>query len=366
MSDHDPDPIARADHLRLSPALTQRVQGFKEWTYFYVATPEIDLLFTFTFLDRIDVPHTDAWPAARVVALARTRDGRWTGGVDEVPPSAVRARPGRIDLAMGSSELRFTAGAYAISARLASCPIEVHLRLRPLGLPAVGTSVRMGIAEPMRWIVVPHLETHGEIVLDGDRYEVAAAPGYHDHNWGAFSWGGDFSWEWGLILTPSGERPWTIIYSRISDRARQRVLSQAILVWRDDAYCRAFRDEEIKVTESGLLRGGAKLRVPRVMSLVEPAMTADVPRELVARAESGADRIEIRLTPVDFAEVAVPSETEELGTTLLCEARAQAEVRGTIRGERLALKGPAILELNHSAASPRPPSSRRDLLRPVR
>ena len=358
------DPVTRTDHLRFSPARAERTPGFKEWTYFCVSTPDVDLLLTLTFLDRIDQTPTHAAPAARVIALARTRDGRWIGGVDEVPPSAVRATPGRVDVAMGACDLRFTAGAYALNARMISAPLEAHLRLRPLGLPAVGTSVRMGAAEPMRWIVVPRLEAHGEVILDSRCIEIHAAPAYHDHNWGAFSWGGDFAWEWGLVQAPRLQVPWTIIYSRISDRARQRVVSQAILVWRDDSYCRAFRDDEITVEESGLLRDGAKLRVPRGMSLVEPATTADVPRTLVARAESGTDRLEMRLRLLDFAEIALPNETLDLGTTLLCEARGDAEVKGVVRGERFALSAPAILELNHAAASPRPPSPRE--LRSVR
>jgi hypothetical protein len=348
-------PIVHGDHLRFTPSLAQQEPSFKEWTYFCVSTPEVDLLFTFTFLGRVDQPATHAWPPSRVVALARMSDGRWVGGVDEMAPDAVRATPGRVDIAMGACELRFSAGAYVINARLTSAAIEAHLRLRPLGLPVVGTSVRMGAAEPMRWIAVPRLETHGEVVIDGRRFDVSGAPAYHDHNWGAFSWGGDFAWEWGLILPARMHLPWTVVFSRISDRARQRVLSQAILVWRDHAYCRAFRDDEITVKESGLLRDGARLRIPRVMSLVEPATTADVPRTLVARAESGDDRLELRLGMLDFAEIALPNETAELGTTLLCEARAEATVSGVIRGERFALQAPAILEMNHGAASPRTP-----------
>lgn len=363
---NDDDPIARTDHLRFSPALARRIHGFKEWTYFCVTSPDVDLLFTFTFLDRVDLPAQHQWPPARVVALARTRAGRWQGGVDEVPPSAVQAKPGRVDLAMGTNELHFKAGAYSLIARLASQPIEAHLRLRPLALPAVGTSVRMGTAEPMRWIVVPRLETNGVVTLGGDRYEIEGAPAYHDHNWGAFSWGGDFAWEWGLILAPNGATPWTVIFSRISDRARQRVLSQAILVWRDDGQCRAFRDDEISVRESGLLRGGARLRVPRVMSLVEPATAADVPLELLVRAESGDDRVEVRFTSSDFAEIAMPNETRDLGSTLLCEVRAEAEVRGSIRGTSFALTAPAILELNHGAAGPRLPTPAAERVHRVR
>jgi hypothetical protein len=158
-------------------------------------------------------------------------------------------------------------------------------------------------------------------------------------------------------VPPRIEVPCRIIYSRIFDRARQHVLSRAILVWRDDAYCRAFRDDEITVEESGLLRDGTRLREPGVAPL--PAPSAELPRTLLARAESGGDRLELRLTSLDFAELALPSEPPGRSPILLCEAHAEAAVSGVIRGERFALKAPAILEVNHGSASARPPSSPR-------
>ena len=96
-------------------------------------------------------------------------------------------------------------------------------------------------------------------------------------------------------------------------------------------------------------------------TLAEPAPSAELPRTLLARAESGGDRLELRLTSLDFAEITLPNEPPRLGTTLLCEARAEAEVTGVIRGERFSLKAPAILEMNHGSVSTRPTSSPREL-----
>jgi hypothetical protein len=353
MRDRDRDhPLSGADHLRLTPDLAQRAPGFKEWTYFFVSTPEIALLLTFTFLGRVDVRTVSTLPAARVVALARTRDGRWSGAVEELAPEVVRATPGRIDLAMGASELAFRAGEYVLRSRLDAAGIEARLHMRPVMQPAIGKSVRMGADQSMRWIVVPRLVARGEIAALGERHAIVDAAAYHDHNWGAFTWGGDFAWEWGLVLAESAGAPWTVVYSRICDRARRRVRSQAILVWDRRSGCHAFRDDEVAVEEAGLLRGGARLRVPPVMRLVEPARTADVPGTLVARAYRGEDWIEIRFVTEDFAELAIPNETPELGSTLLCEATARAAVRGMIDGAEFALRAPAVLELNHAASAP--------------
>lgn len=334
--------IARCDHLRggsLSSA-----PGYKEWTYFYVAAQELELLLAFVLSERRG-PVGPGARTARLITLFRDREGEWDGGVDQIQPADVDARGGRIDLQMGESGLRFRNGAYEIRMQLEDRPLFAELRLRPKTLPAIGTSVRLGAAEPMRWVVVPRLEADGTLLRRGRRILLRAEPAYHDHNWGTFDWGGDFSWEWAAVI-PSSEIPWTVVYSRIADRARLRVLSQTLLVWRHDAYARIFRDDEIAVEISGLSRGGPRLRIPRVMSLAIAGETADVPRHLCASAASEHDRIELQLSTEDYAQIAIPNEVGDLDATLLCETRATARVRGRVRGEALDFRAPAFLELN--------------------
>lgn len=343
--------IRRSDYFRGRSLLAPGVPGYKEWTYFCVAAPDVDLLLTFGWTERIlsGVKRTE--PIGRVIALARERDGSWHGDADEIPNRDVDVAHGRIDVAMGRSHVRFRSGRYEVDAALASEEVEAKLVFQPLALPTLGTSVRLGACEPMRWVVVPRLSAWGEIIVRGRRSAIREAPAYHDHNWGTFYWGADFAWEWASI-PPGPDARWSVVYSRISDRTRGRTLSQAILVWRDDESCRTFRDDEVEVEALGLLRGGARLRIPRVMSLAEPGSTADLPREIVARAERGPDRIEVRLALEDYAEIAVPNESRSLDTTLLCEARADAQVAGRIGGEDLAVRTAAVFELNQGARAP--------------
>jgi hypothetical protein len=341
--------IARSDYFRGRSLSAPGVPGYKEWTYFCVAAPQGDLLLTFGLTERIG-PARRGEAVGRLIALLRDRDGAWFGDADEIRAADVDARHGRIDLRLGESAVRFARGGYDVDARLASGEVAARLRFEPLALPTIGTSVRLGACEAMRWVVVPRLAASGEISIAGRRTAVDAAPAYHDHNWGTFIWGTDFAWEWAAIPPSRPDARFSFVYSRISDRARGRTLSQAILVWRDDESCRIFRDEELRVESEGLLRGGSRLRIPRVMRLVEPGHTADMPRRITARATRGSDRIELCLDLRDYAEIAVPNE-DGLATTLLCEARASVEIHGTIRGESFAESGAAIFELNHGAGT---------------
>jgi hypothetical protein len=343
--------IRRSDYFRGRSLSAPGVPGYKEWTYFCVASPDVDLLLTFGWTERVLSRAKRTEPIGRIIALVRERDGSWHGDADEIPNQDVDVAHGRIDVTMGRSRVRFREGCYEVDASLTSGDVEARIILQPLALPTLGTSVRLGACEPMRWVVVPRLSARGEIVVRGRRYAIREAPAYHDHNWGTFYWGADFAWEWATI-PPGTEARWSVVYSRISDRTRGRTLSQAILVWRDDESCRTFRDDEVQVESKGLLRGGARLRIPRVMSIVEPGHTADLPCEIVARAARGPDQIEVRLRLEDYAEIAVPNESRALDTTLLCEARADAQITGRIRGEDLAVRTAAVFELNQGARAP--------------
>lgn len=353
MSDRDErQPIARVDHRSPPPDAVRREPYF-ECTYFFVSGASVDLLVTMTFLGRVDGRATAKLPAARVIALARTADGRWAGGIEEVPPDAVVVPPRRNDFAMGASALRFVAGAYALDVQVDAGRIAAHLRLRPLGDPAVGRSVRTGAPQWMRWVAAPRLAANGEITIAGETHPIARASAYYDRTCGAFSWGGDFAWEWGLVLG-SDDAPWTIAYSRISDRARLRRRSQTILLWRAGVCVATFLEDEMTVLESGFVRGGARLRVPPLPSASAPTTSADVPFELVAHGRNELGHVALRFFIRDFAEIAIPNGRRDRGSTLLCEGSARAHVEGVIHGEHFQFDATGLLELNHAARAPRP------------
>ena len=113
MTSRDDDPITRTDHLRFAPTLAERTPGFKEWTYFCVSTPDVDLLLTLTFLDRLDQPplHRGA-RGARGRAGAHPRrplDGRRRRGAAECRARHAwtrRRRDGRVRPALHHRRLR--------------------------------------------------------------------------------------------------------------------------------------------------------------------------------------------------------------------------------------------------------------------
>lgn len=337
--------IRQSDYWRRSPASAGGRAGHKEWSHFCVFGPPVDLLVNVSLMDeprggvaRVETP--------RLTLLARDSDG-WDGDVRSFRPNSARLVGGGVDIDVAGNRIAFDDGIYELEARLPERDLEVRLRFLPKARSALTSSSRLAPAGGIKWFVLPRLEAEGEIRLRGRRHRLRRALAYHDRDWGRFVWGGDFAWEWAIVLPSDPRVPWSVVFQRITDRARLRAVSQSVLLWRASAYARTWQSDEIAVRPAGLLRRRHSLRVPRVMSLVAPGHATGLPKRLDVDATSGRDELRLRFELEDYAQIAIPND-DGPGVTLLSEVRAQARVEGTVRGEPIGFDGAAFMEWNHA------------------
>ena len=336
--------LARSDYWRRSPASAGGAAGHKEWSHFCVLADPVDLLINWSLTDAA----SGQLEEPRLTMLARSRGGRWEGDVESFEPGEVALRAGHPDARFGDASLRFDGRDYRLRAGLRSTPLEAHLTLSPITRPAATRSVPLGGNQPMRWLVVPRLEASGTVRVGEELHALHGAPAYHDRNWGEFGWGGDFSWEWAVVLPARSNCPWSLVYNRITDHARHRTVSQGILLWRRERHCRTFRDRELSVRGEGFLRVAGALRVPRVISLASPGSVADIPKRLEIEARCGGDALDVTVELDDCAQVGIPNDHDD-GVTLITETRGSARVSGHVRGEAVQLEGPTLVEFNRAA-----------------
>jgi len=335
--------IRRADHWRRSPASAGGAPGHKEWMHFCVLAPDVEVLLNLSLMDErgptVEVP--------RVTLLARCRDRRWEGGVERC--EHVEVRGGGIRARFDRSSVEFERGAFQVEAQLRDKPLGVSLNLEPLAQPALTSSIELGAGGTMKWLVVPRLTAFGEISVGDRRIRVHGAPAYHDHDWGRFEWGGDFGWEWSVVLGEQTGVPWTLVLQRITDGPRARVLSQGVLLWRGARHLRTLHGTDFHFEALGRKRVGRAIRVPTIMRLAAPGSAADLPALLRASASKGGDTLEVEVEIGDLAQVAIPND-RGLGCTIVTEASGSARVRGRVRGEKIGFEAPAVAEFNRHAA----------------
>jgi hypothetical protein len=344
--------LRRLDWFRRSPARFGGPAEHKEWQHFLVHTPQVHLLVNFNL---IDDPWTVA-PAgppeevARLIVLVRVNSsGSWDGDTERFEPGAVEVPVGRLDARFGANRMSFSEGRYQLEIALRERAITAELELVPTCLPAIANNQPLAPKRTLSWLFVPRLRARGWIRVGTQQFEVDGAPAYHDHNWGHFVWGDDFAWEWGSAMPWTEANPWSAVYMRMADRARTRASCQGLYLWKGETPGRIFRDHELRVDLHGRLVRTRFLQIPRVMALLCPRSSADLPERFEVHARSGDDQVELVFVPEDLAQVVMPDEARLIGVTALNEVSGPVMVRGRVGGENIEFEGPGVFEFIRDA-----------------
>jgi len=351
-----PDPaitrlIGEADYFRRAPP-GPAGRSFKEWQHFLVLAPGLDLLVNFSISSISSISgipeDRGSSPGAhgRVILLAY--DGQWSGSVEQCPAGSFTAPSGRLAARFAASRMDFIDGRYHLEFRGdGRHAISGQLVCTPQVLPALSHNIHLADHASLSWLMLPRLIVSGHVEIGGRRHALIDVPAYHDHNWGSFRWGDDFAWEWGCGLPDLPDRTdhaWSLIHVRMADRARLRVHSQGLFLWRGREHHRFFRDDELRVTLRGTADVHEVFKLPSVLAVLAPDRHCDVPAEIEVEASGDGDRVHMTFTPRAVAQVLIPDETRDDRLVVLNEACGDLRLEGTIRGEAVTMAGRGVFE----------------------
>ena len=185
------------------------------------------------------------------------------------------------------------------------------------------------------------------MTIGGQRIEIDRAPVYHDHNWGCFQWGEDFSWEWGATQPASLDCPWSVVYARMLDCRRLVSRRCGLFVWEGERLYRVFRDDEIRVYSEGRFERTPLKQIPPVMRLLGGGLR-DVPARIELTARDGTEALELAFEASDALQVILPNDDDLTGVTVLNEVTGRVSARGRVRGARVEWYGPGVFEFLRS------------------
>lgn len=328
------------DSLRLAEPGGAPQAWYKEWYHFCILSPEIEAIVNFSVMQDNRPAAPPGSRIARIILL--THHQSWDGDVEEIPAREVRLNRGRIQLQFGHNTLSFQQGVFRLSVALSMRPITLELELRPATYPILRSRARIG-AGKIDWLVLPHLQATGRIVVDRKVYQLENVPAYHDHNWGHWLWGQDFAWEWGFVLPFQGQADWSLVFDRMSNRGRTQVDELKLSVWKADRLRRIFVHHHLNVRPDGYLAPNRVDKFPRIMALIAPEKTTDVPKIMHIEAASGNDHLTWQFEAESLAQIVIPNETD-LRETTINEVLGMMNVSGEIQGEPFDLIGKGFFE----------------------
>ena len=225
---HVAEALSRTDYLRRSPARLGEAGHHKEWHHFIVHADGLDLLVNFSLID--DPWRAGAAETARLIVVARA--GEWRGTVDTIASGGCEILDGGHRVRFPKGEIRFERGRYLVEFETADRSLAGRLELVPESEPALANNQSLSAGKTLRWLFVPRLSCRGRVRVGSRTFALHAAPAYHDHNWGVFQWGDDFSWDWGSVLPSDRASPFSAVFMSMGDWGRRVARCRGLYLWR--------------------------------------------------------------------------------------------------------------------------------------
>jgi hypothetical protein len=337
--------IQATDFLRLpsiAPSGLSRYKesSYKEWHHFLIHDGQRLLLINFSMsAEPVVAGGAQTWVGR--LKLLEHDGATFDGDIVIFAAEQLRATAGGMDVGFGPSAIRFAGGRYELSLELEQEATQIELTLVPASLPMLTNNLALVPGRPLCWLAVNRLHAWGVVRRRGVTSRFQGAPAYHDHNWGDFRWGDDFTWEWGTLIA---RETFGLSMVRITDRARTRVTLQCVQLWRGAQLVHIFRDRELEIEHSGRVRLERIFKLPRVLALLHPDTATDVPAHVTVRCRSeGLDlRVELELTAL--AQILMPDELARDSITILNQCLMQATLHGKVGSETIAMRGPGVFE----------------------
>ena len=335
--------LAGSDFLRAPVLATARPEGFKEWHHFVVHGQGYRLLINFSLTNEASTAG-ELRLAPRVIVIAH--DERWTGVVEQFDDSELDVSADLGDLTIGGNRMIVRPDGYQVTIDLPPHDIKGEIHFTSVSRPFVVNNQPVGDGR-MCWLFVPRLRAEGWLRIGGQLHRVDNDLAYHDHNWGHFWWGDDFSWTWGTILPQRPTDPWSLVFLQMTDRRRLRCLSQALYVWHHDEPAAIFRHASVQTSSAGLFGRAADCTLPPPMRMLLDGEVPGVPERVEIGATRAGDVVHAEFRPQAYARLGQPSEVCLDRSTVLCETSGTARVRGSINGEAIDFVGAGVFEFLH-------------------
>jgi hypothetical protein len=335
--------LAGSDFLRAPVLATAGPEGFKEWHHFVVHGRGLRVLLNFSLMSETPA----AGPARlvpRVVVIAHEQ--RWIGAIERFDNAELDVSADLGTLTIGGNRMVVRPDGYHVVIDLPEHEIQGNLDLSAVSRPFVVNNQPLGNGR-MSWLFVPRLRADGWLRVAGHTHHLAGDLAYHDHNWGRFCWGDDFSWTWATVLPSGPEDPWSLVFLQMTDRRRLRNLSQALYVWHHDEPAAIFRDAAVTTRSHGHLDRAADSTLPPAMRLLLDAEVPGVPQRIEITAARAGDVVHAEFCSRSYARLAQPSELHLDRSTVLCETSGTARLTGSIGGADIDSTGTGVFEFLH-------------------
>ena len=244
---------------------------YKEWHYFNFIDEENDLKFFVSF--NVGGNLTGPTGYGRVLMVYKIGDNPSQIGV-----SLIDYPIQDVDFSDDSPDLTYDNSIYSNYVKLMPNGYKVHAEgivIPPTPLvpfPIIFDATYVPKAEPtsiftglfgdtpgeMNWIcAAPASKVEGSLMIGEEEYHLDGVRGYHDHNWGNWSWDDNIGWDWGQAIEKNNDESdtdvgkYTIVLGRLTNSLHTSDTRNRLILWKNKHQIATFDNTEFEYTMMG-------------------------------------------------------------------------------------------------------------------
>lgn len=110
-----------------------------------------------------------------------------------------------------------------------------------------------GLDNNINWIsAAPACKVIGNLTIGEEDHLLDGVRGYHDHNWGKWSWGDNIGWDWGQAIEANNDDADTdvgrycIVLGRLTDSSRSSESNNRLLLWKNKHQIAVFENADFE------------------------------------------------------------------------------------------------------------------------
>ena len=177
---------------------------YKEWHYFNIIDDDPDLKFFVTF--NIGGNVSNPYESYSQVLMAYDINNNVDMSVNSYSIVDTYYSNETPDVEINNSYVKLLPNGYEVYAESTDGNIVFSATFIPKASPSTVFSGTIGNYGQMNWVTAaPVCKVNGNLRINGTVYSLDGVRGYHDHNWGRWTWCDNIGWDWGQAIEPNDE-----------------------------------------------------------------------------------------------------------------------------------------------------------------
>lgn len=298
---------------------------YKEWHYFNIIDEDPDLKFFVSFNIGGNLANPSQSYSHVLMAYDINNNVGMSVNRDFIEYTYSNETP---DVKINNSYVKLLPSGYEVYAESTDGNIVFSATFIPKASPSTVFHGTIGNYGQMNWVTAaPVCKVNGNLRINGTVYSLDGVRGYHDHNWGRWTWCDNIGWDWGQVIELNDEEDDTDVgrygmtIGRLTNGPHTMDGTSRLQIWKNKKQISAFDDVTFDYNFS--------------YEMPYPPVTIEMPYPMIinATAKSGEDSITSIFETSKGLPIYVGYLTGEGCNSTIWELTGNYNVSGTIDGK---------------------------------